>query len=87
MSAEILRTSRDDALDGLRKLDDAEREIRSWRAHLERVAAEPSLPATLQARRSARIVAAVVGEADGLTHDAVRHAEAPLDVLRTRLAM
>jgi hypothetical protein len=82
MAADIIRTARDDALDGLRKLDDAEREIRSWRAHLERVAVEPSLPATLQARRSAGIVAAVVGEALGFTRDAVCHAEVPAGALQ-----
>jgi hypothetical protein len=81
MAAHVTRTAHDDALDGLRKLDDAEREMRSWRAHLERVAAEPSLPATLQARRSAGIVAAVVGEALAHTRSAVCHAEVPADAL------
>lgn len=81
MAADIIRTARNDALDGLRKLDDAERELQSWRAHLQRVAAEPSLPATLQARRSAGIVTAVVSEALGFTRDAVCHAEVPADAL------
>jgi hypothetical protein len=81
MAADIPRTAADDALDALRKLDDAEREIHSWQAHLQRVAAEPGLPATLQARRSAGIVAAVVGEALAHTRSAVCHAEVPVDAL------
>lgn len=81
MAAEIIRTAADDAHDALHKLEHAEREIRSWRAHLARVQAGAGLPVALQARRSAGIVEAVIGEAVAGTRRAVCHAELPVDAL------
>lgn len=78
MAADIPRTAGDDAHAALRKLDDAEREIRSWRAHLRRVIAEPEVPVAMQAVRCATIVTAVVDEARGLTHDALLRSAVPV---------
>lgn len=84
MATDILRTARDDALDALQKLDEAERELINWRAHLLRVVTvDPmtELPTTLQARRCASIVACAVETAVECTKDAVRHAELPRGAL------
>jgi hypothetical protein len=81
MAADIPRTARDDAADALAALDEVEREIVRWRAHLVRVRDEPSLPAALQARRPADIVAALVREAHHCTRLAAWDAEVPGDAL------
>jgi predicted transcriptional regulator len=78
MVCDIPRTARDDALAALRKLDDTEREIRSWRAHLQRVIAEPEVPVAMQAVRCATIVTAVTDEARKLTHDALLRSALPV---------
>lgn len=81
MAIEIIRTTADDAHDALCALDEAEREIRRWRAHLERLNTGGNLATALQARRCANIVAACVNDAVNRTHDAVHHAETPVDAL------
>ena len=81
MACDIPRTARDDARDALAALDDAEREIVHWRAHLERVWGGGELPVALQARHCAAIVAALVSEADAHTRAAVRRAGVPVDAL------
>jgi hypothetical protein len=64
-----------------RALDQAEREITHWRAHLERLQAGAQVPVAMQARRCASIVSALVGDAVNRTADAVCHAELPADAL------
>jgi hypothetical protein len=81
MAAEVIRTAPDDAHDALRALDQAEREITHWRAHLERLQAGAQVPVAMQARRCASIVSALVGDAVNRTADAVCHAELPADAL------
>lgn len=81
MAADITRTARDDATDALTALEEAAHEVERWRAHLRRVVTEPTIPAALQARRSASIVAALVGEAHARTRAAVCGAEMPDDAL------
>lgn len=81
MAIEIIRTAADDAHDALRALDEAEREIRRWRAHLDRLNVSGSIADALQARRCASIVAACITDAVNRTRDAVCHAELPADAL------
>jgi porphobilinogen deaminase len=81
VAADIVRTAPDDAHDALRALDQAEREITCWRAHLERLQAGAQVPVAMQARRCASIVSALVGDAVNRTADAVCHAELPADAL------
>lgn len=64
---DLPRSSADDVADALARLDDAERELANWRAHLHR-AARGANPGVLdQARRSARIVGACIDAARDLT--------------------
>jgi hypothetical protein len=81
MAANIVRTAQDDAHEALQAIDQAQREIARWRAHLERVQAGAQVPVALQARRCASIVSALVGDATNRTADAVCHAELPADAL------
>jgi hypothetical protein len=81
MAADIVRTAPDDAHDALQALDQTEREIVRWRAHLERLQAGAQVPVAMQARRCASIVSALVSDATDRTADAVCHAELPADAL------
>lgn len=76
--ADIPRSASDDARAALRKLDDAEREIVHWRAHLERVIAEPEVPVAMQAVWCATIVSTLTEDARDLTHDALRGSAMPV---------
>jgi hypothetical protein len=81
MAADVIRTAAEDAHDALMALDQAQREITHWRAHLERVQAGAQVSVAMQARRCASIVSALVGDAVNRTADAVCHAELPADAL------
>lgn len=73
MAADIARTPTDDAAEALAALDAADRELRNWRAHLERILVDPNSPGTAhQACRSSSIVAGVVADAVARTRDAAR---------------
>lgn len=77
MAAVIQRTTDDDVTDALRAIADAEREIRNWRAHLQRIDGEPERSGIAeQARRSARIVAGCVATAAQHTADLARTVKA-----------
>ena len=81
MACDIPRTARDDARDALAALDNAERALVHWRAHLERVQAGGELADALQARRVGRTVTALVNDAEARTRGAVHRAEVPADAL------
>jgi hypothetical protein len=89
MAMDLPRSSADDVADALARLDDAERELANWRAHLRR-AARGANPGVLdQARRSARIVGACIDGARDLTADARYRAadeadDAPADAASAR---
>ena len=81
MACDIPRTARDDARDALAALNEAERELVHWRAHLQRVWGGGELPVALQARHCAAIVAALVNDAEAHTRGAVRRAKVPAEAL------
>jgi hypothetical protein len=56
MAQPCTRTYCDDVTDALTLLDDAQRELDNWRAHLNALATNPSYSRSLQALRSAAIV-------------------------------
>jgi hypothetical protein len=57
------RTYSDDVTDALALLDDAQREINNWRAHLNALHANPSYGVARQASRSAAIVGNAIATA------------------------
>lgn len=70
MAQPCTRTPTDDLSDAHRQIEDAERELANWKAHLVRAAQDPSYALILQAQRSGRIVRAAVIEAYDSTCDA-----------------
>jgi hypothetical protein len=68
------RTSADELRDARAALDSAFVEMRNWRGHLESMAAHPNDREALghQATRSAKIVAALIAEAEQHSREADR---------------
>lgn len=66
MSASVVRTHTDELADAVSALDAAFCEMRNWYAHLESMRAHPADAEAIawQARRSARIVAALIADAE-----------------------
>jgi hypothetical protein len=73
MAQPCTRTYCDDAADALALLDDAQRELANWRAHLNALASDPqpNPGRALQAKRCGEIVAAAINAAACNTRDAV----------------
>jgi hypothetical protein len=65
MATDLIRTPADDAAAAVAALDRAFCEMRNWYSHLEQMAAHPEDRDAIafQARRSARIVSALLEEA------------------------
>lgn len=78
MAQPCTRTYADDVTDALTLLDDVEREIKNWRAHLNALKANPGYGQGLQAIRSAEIVRNAVNTA---TCDTARATDRLLPVL------
>lgn len=74
MGTHVTRTAADELTEVESKLDAAFAEMRNWRGHLETMAEHPadSEAVAHQARRSARIVAALIAEAESGTRVAER---------------
>lgn len=74
MGTHVTRTAADELTEAKGKLDQAFAEMRNWHAHLETMAEHPleSEAVAHQARRSARIVAALIAEAEAGTRVAER---------------
>lgn len=72
MGANVIRTQADDLADAAAALAAATREMDNWRGHLRRISAAgtDTEALTMQARRSGRIVAALVAEAESKTRAA-----------------
>lgn len=83
MAQDLHRHPSDAALDALAALDAAERELRNWRAHLERMTAAPTRGIGLQAVHTSRVVAAVVAQAGERTAEAALLAHASETSLRS----
>jgi hypothetical protein len=77
------RTAADELRDARAALDAALVEMRHWRGHLESMAAHPEdrEAVSYQATRSARIVAALVAEAEAHSREADRLDGAQLNVV------
>lgn len=78
MAQPCTRTYADDVTDALTLLDNAEREIKNWRAHLNALREDPVYGRGWQALRSAEIVRNTINTA---TCDTARAAERLLPVL------
>jgi hypothetical protein len=74
MGRHVERTAAEELAEAKVKLDAAFLEMRNWHAHLQSMADHPldSEPSAHQARRSARIVAALITEAETRTQAAHR---------------
>jgi hypothetical protein len=71
MAQPCTRTYADDVTDALTLLDDAQREIKNWRAHLNALREDPNPGRARQAQRCGEIVAAAINAAVCNTRDAV----------------
>lgn len=72
MATNVARTQTEDLADAAAALTAAAREMVNLQAHLERLRTAPfdANAISLQARRSSRIVSALIGQADSFTHAA-----------------